>query len=131
MDPPAGRLRCTFADVRSTRVQTSPDNFQLLFVSSCKGRPKTKVSSAFLGTKNQQALAALESEAASAGIKVIVLIVHTGTEDGLEKDLKKWKKDQETAGASALELLVLSGKALELYLPALASRPHLLLSSTE
>ncbi len=129
LDPPGASLQCTFANVRYVREGMSPEygfGGPVLFLTTCKGSPNAKVSSAFLGEDNERAIKALEVEAARCGIHIIVVVIHTGKDQGLDEELHSWKMGMLSEGRRALDVLVISGTALAKYLPALAQRPDLL-----
>ena len=123
--PPMG-VPCTFVDVQTVREQTWPEGGTMLFLSTCTGSPEARVSTAFLSPHHQPALEALEAGAAAAKRHVVVVVVHTGRDEGIQKELHSWKQGQLAAGKSAIDILVLSGEALARHMPAVAGRPHLL-----
>ena len=127
LHPPSPKVTYPLPDVRTIREQTQPTRDSMLFLSICNDEPKARVSNAFLGEHTQPALEALEAEAVA---HAVVIVLHTGEDKGIQQDLEAWKEGQLAAGRTALDILVLSGKALKRHLPALATRPHLLKPSS-
>ena len=95
------------------------------FLNTCISGAQAEVSSVFLSVLNKPALEAPEAEVAGTPIHVMLIVLHTGKDEGIQQELDYWKQQQLAIGKHRLDILVLAGGALMHHLSALASGPDL------
>ena len=94
-------------------------------LSCCNGKLRPKVSEDLTSDDGRAVRQLLQTVADERKWRIVLLLVNAGSEEGLQDELDKIMAEQSQAGQTGLDILVVSGKALERHLPALATRPHL------